>query len=51
LPRATCSPQVPVSNASGSDWAIADKIADPGYQASFLGHVPENARTLALADA
>jgi hypothetical protein len=31
--------------------AIADKIADPGYQASFLTQVPENVRTLALADA
>ncbi len=30
---------------------IADKIADPAYQASFLECVPENARTLALADA
>jgi eukaryotic-like serine/threonine-protein kinase len=30
---------------------IADKIAEPGYKASFLAHVPENARTLALADA
>jgi hypothetical protein len=31
--------------------AIADKIADPGYRASFLSGVPENARTLALAAA
>jgi tetratricopeptide (TPR) repeat protein len=31
--------------------AIADKIADPDHKASFLSHVPENARTLALADA
>jgi hypothetical protein len=31
--------------------AIADKITDPDYQASFLERVPENARTLALADA
>jgi tetratricopeptide (TPR) repeat protein len=31
--------------------AIADKIADPGYRASFLADVPENARTLALAAA
>jgi tetratricopeptide (TPR) repeat protein len=29
--------------------AIADKITDPAYQASFLERVPENARTLALA--
>jgi hypothetical protein len=26
---------------------IADKIPDPGHRASFLEHVPENARTLA----
>jgi eukaryotic-like serine/threonine-protein kinase len=31
--------------------AVADKIADPGYRASFLEQVPENARTLALAGA
>jgi tetratricopeptide (TPR) repeat protein len=31
--------------------AIADKIADPAYRTSFLDHVPENARTLALASA
>jgi hypothetical protein len=31
--------------------AIADKIAEPGYRASFLEAVPENARTLALARA
>jgi tetratricopeptide (TPR) repeat protein len=31
--------------------AIADRIADPGYRASFLADVPENARTLALAAA
>jgi hypothetical protein len=31
--------------------AIADKIADPGYRQSFLHGVPENARTLALAQA
>ncbi len=30
---------------------IADKIADPAYRTSFLEHVPENARTLALAHA
>jgi hypothetical protein len=29
---------------------IADKIAAPDYKASFLTRVPENARTLALAD-
>jgi tetratricopeptide (TPR) repeat protein len=32
-------------------FAIADKIPDPGYKASFLERVPENARTLALAAA
>jgi eukaryotic-like serine/threonine-protein kinase len=31
--------------------AIADRIFDPDYRASFLAHVPENARTLALAGA
>jgi hypothetical protein len=31
--------------------AMADKIADPAYRASFLAEVPENARTLALATA
>jgi eukaryotic-like serine/threonine-protein kinase len=31
--------------------AIAGRIADPAYQRSFLEHVPENARTLALARA
>jgi eukaryotic-like serine/threonine-protein kinase len=31
--------------------AVADKIADPSYRASFLEQVPENARTLALASA
>jgi tetratricopeptide (TPR) repeat protein len=31
--------------------AIADRIGDPGYRASFLAAVPENARTLALAAA
>jgi eukaryotic-like serine/threonine-protein kinase len=31
--------------------AIADKITDPDYKASFLERVPENARTLGLADA
>jgi hypothetical protein len=31
--------------------AIADKITDPAYKASFLERVPENARTLTLADA
>jgi len=31
--------------------AIVNRIADPGYQKSFLENVPENARTLALASA
>jgi hypothetical protein len=31
--------------------AIAGKIPDPAYRASFLERVPENARTLALATA
>ncbi len=31
--------------------AIADRISDPDYRASFLEQVPENARTLALASA
>jgi hypothetical protein len=31
--------------------AIADKIPDPGYRASSLADVPENARTPALAAA
>ncbi|HEX7838412.1 MAG TPA: AAA family ATPase, partial [Kofleriaceae bacterium] len=31
--------------------AVADKIADPSYRASFLEQVPENACTLALASA
>jgi len=30
-------------------FTIADRIADPGYRASFLENVPENGRTLALA--
>jgi tetratricopeptide (TPR) repeat protein len=30
--------------------ATADQITDPDYKASFLERVPENARTLALAD-
>jgi tetratricopeptide (TPR) repeat protein len=29
--------------------AIAGRISDPDHRASFLAHVPENARTLALA--
>jgi hypothetical protein len=30
---------------------IAQRIPDPDYRKSFLEHVPENARTLALARA
>jgi tetratricopeptide (TPR) repeat protein len=40
-----------ITQARARILAIADKIADPDYKASFLSHVPENARTLALADA
>jgi tetratricopeptide (TPR) repeat protein len=40
-----------IDAARASLRAIADKIPDPGYQASFLAEVPENARTLALATA
>ena len=40
-----------IADARARLLAIADKITDPNYQASFLERVPENARTLALADA
>jgi hypothetical protein len=40
-----------IADARARLLAIAAKIGDPGYQASFLERVPENARTLALADA
>jgi hypothetical protein len=40
-----------IADARARLLAIADKIIDPDYQASFLERVPENARTLALADA
>jgi hypothetical protein len=40
-----------IADARARLLAIADKIGDPDYQASFLERVPENARTLALADA
>jgi eukaryotic-like serine/threonine-protein kinase len=40
-----------IADARARLLAIADKIPDPGYKASFLDHVPENARTLALAAA
>ncbi|HEX7840324.1 MAG TPA: hypothetical protein VF469_22755, partial [Kofleriaceae bacterium] len=40
-----------IADARARLLAIADKIPDPAYQASFLAHVPENARTLALATA
>jgi len=40
-----------IADARARQRAIADRIADPAYQASFLGQVPENARTLALAAA
>ncbi|HEX7838769.1 MAG TPA: hypothetical protein VF469_14935, partial [Kofleriaceae bacterium] len=40
-----------IADARARLLAIADKIADPAYRASFLAHVPENARTLARAAA
>jgi hypothetical protein len=40
-----------IADARARLLAIADKITDPDYKASFLERVPENARTLALADA
>jgi tetratricopeptide (TPR) repeat protein len=40
-----------IADARARLLAIADKIADPAYRTSFLEHVPENARTLALAAA
>ena len=40
-----------ITGARARVLAIADKIPDPGYNASFLEDVPENARTLALAAA
>ncbi len=40
-----------IADARARLHTIAAKIADPAYQASFLAHVPENARTLALAHA
>ncbi len=40
-----------IADARARLHAIAAKIADPDYQASFLEDVPENARTLALAHA
>jgi hypothetical protein len=40
-----------IADARARLLAIADKIADPDYKPSFLERVPENARTLALADA
>ncbi|HEX7840488.1 MAG TPA: hypothetical protein VF469_23580, partial [Kofleriaceae bacterium] len=40
-----------IAGARARLWAIADKIPDPAYKTSFLEHVPENARTLALASA
>jgi tetratricopeptide (TPR) repeat protein len=40
-----------IADARARLLAIAATIADPDYRASFLGKVPENARTLALAAA
>jgi hypothetical protein len=38
-----------IAEARTQLYAIADRIADPALRASFLGEVPENATTLALA--
>jgi tetratricopeptide (TPR) repeat protein len=38
-----------IADARARLLAIAARISDPGYQASFLEKVPENARTLMLA--
>jgi eukaryotic-like serine/threonine-protein kinase len=38
-----------IAQARARVLAIAARIADPGYRASFLAQVPENARTLTLA--
>jgi hypothetical protein len=40
-----------IADARARLLAIADQIRDPAYRASFLDHVPEHARTLALARA
>jgi hypothetical protein len=40
-----------IADARARLLAIADKITDPDYKASFLERVPENAKTLTLADA
>jgi tetratricopeptide (TPR) repeat protein len=40
-----------IADARARLLAIADKIADPACKTSFLERVPENARTLVLADA
>jgi hypothetical protein len=40
-----------IGDARAQLLAIADKICDPAYRQSFLGNVPENARTLELARA
>ncbi len=40
-----------LADARARLFAIADKIPEPDYKASFLERVPENARTLALAAA
>ncbi|HEX3758029.1 MAG TPA: protein kinase [Kofleriaceae bacterium] len=38
-----------IARAQAYVHAVADRIADPDHRAGFLDHVPENARTLALA--
>jgi hypothetical protein len=40
-----------IADARARLLAIADQIQEPAYRASFLGQVPEHARTLALARA
>jgi tetratricopeptide (TPR) repeat protein len=40
-----------IADARARLWAIAARIPDPDHRTSFLENVPENARTLALADA
>jgi hypothetical protein len=40
---------VAIAQARARVLAIAGRISDPGYRASFLAQVPENARTLDLA--
>ena len=41
--------RVAIAQARARVLAVAGKISDPGYRASFLAQIPENARTLTLA--